>query len=290
MKQKLKLIAMVAMTFERIIGKDGGLPWHLPEDLKTFKKYTSGHPIVMGRKTWDSIGKPLPNRQNIVLTRDTEWAAEGAEVIHSPDDLKNIQLTQPEVYIIGGARTLENAYFELQGPDGRDFLIISLEWGPREAAVQWAKQIAARPEFAEHTAILLTHSYLNHDDKYDDSAHKYRTAHDTHDGQELWNELVGPSKNIQMMLNGHVGGDQVGYRVDSNAGGQDVHQMLFNAQFDGGGQFGNGGDGWLRIMTFEPDGKTVTIRTHSPLREAWGQSAWRTDAANQFSFEITPLP
>ena len=107
MKQKLKLIAMVAMTSERIIGKDGGLPWHLPEDLKTFKKYTSGHPIVMGRKTWDSIGKPLPNRQNIVLTRDTEWAAEGAEVIHSPDDLKNIQLTQPEVYIIGGAQVYD---------------------------------------------------------------------------------------------------------------------------------------------------------------------------------------
>ena len=107
MKQKLKLIAMVAMTSERIIGKDGGLPWHLPEDLKTFKKYTSGHPIVMGRKTWDSIGKPLPNRQNIVLTRDEAWSAEGAEVIHSPDDLKNIQLTQPDVYIIGGAQVYD---------------------------------------------------------------------------------------------------------------------------------------------------------------------------------------
>lgn len=107
MKQKPKLIAMVAMTSERIIGKDGGLPWHLPEDLKTFKKYTSGHPIVMGRKTWDSIGKPLPNRQNIVLTRDGSWSAEGAEVIHSPADLKNIQLIKPEVYIIGGAQVYE---------------------------------------------------------------------------------------------------------------------------------------------------------------------------------------
>ena len=88
MKQKLKLIAMVAMTSERIIGKDGGLPWHLPEDLKTFKKYTTGHPIVMGRKTWDSIGRALPNRQNIVLTRDSSWAAEGAEIIH----LKRVKL------------------------------------------------------------------------------------------------------------------------------------------------------------------------------------------------------
>ena len=187
-----------------------------------------------------------------------------------------------------GARTLENAYYEMQGPDGRDFLIIALEWAPREAAVQWAKQIANLPEFAEHTAILLTHSYLSHDDNYDASAHTYPTALDTHGGQELWDELVGPSENIQITLNGHVGGDQVGYRVDTNAGGKDVHQILFNAQFDGGGRLGNGGDGWLRIMSFEPHGSTVSVRTYSPLREAWGKSAWRTDEANQFSFEISP--
>lgn len=107
LNNKLKLIAMVAMTPERVIGKDGGLPWHLPEDLKTFKRYTTGHPIVMGRKTWDSIGKPLPNRQNIVLTRDSDWKAEGADVIHSPDDLKKIELTCHEVYIIGGAQVYE---------------------------------------------------------------------------------------------------------------------------------------------------------------------------------------
>ena len=190
-----------------------------------------------------------------------------------------------------GARTLENAYFEMQGPDGRDFLIIALEWGPREAAVQWAKQIADRPEFAEHTAILLTHTYLSHDDNYDASPHNYATAHDTHGGKELWDELVGPSTNIQMVLNGHIGGDQIGYRKDTNAGGQAVHQMLFNAQFDGGGsrEKGNGGDGWLRLLTFEPDGETVTIRTYSPLRDAWGKEAWRTDPANAFRFTITPI-
>ena len=104
MKQTLKLTAIVAMTAERVIGKDGGLPWHLPEDLKLFKRHTTGHPIVMGRKTWDSIGKPLPNRQSIVLTRDTTWSAEGAEVIHRPEDLQNIQLIDPQVYIIGGAQ------------------------------------------------------------------------------------------------------------------------------------------------------------------------------------------
>ena len=99
-----KLIAIVAMTPERIIGKDNDLPWHLPEDLKFFKRTTSGHPIVMGRKTWDSIGRALPKRQNIVITRDENWSAEGAEVIHSPEELRTMQIIHEDVYIIGGAQ------------------------------------------------------------------------------------------------------------------------------------------------------------------------------------------
>ena len=104
MNSGIKLTAIVAMTSERIIGKEGTLPWHLPEDLKLFRRYTTGNPIVMGRKTWDSIGKPLPNRQSIVLTRDPDWAAEGAHVIHHPDELTQMELITPEVFIIGGAQ------------------------------------------------------------------------------------------------------------------------------------------------------------------------------------------
>ena len=96
----LKLTAIVAMTPERVIGKNGTLPWHLPEDLKFFKRTTSGHPIVMGRKTYESIGRPLPNRRNIVLTRDPEWSAPGVEVIHSPDELRSLD---GQVFVIGGA-------------------------------------------------------------------------------------------------------------------------------------------------------------------------------------------
>jgi dihydrofolate reductase len=78
------LTAIVAMTPEHIIGKGGDLPWNLPDDLKFFKEHTSGHPIVMGRKTFDSIGRPLPKRQNIVLTRDPEWSHIGVEMIQEP--------------------------------------------------------------------------------------------------------------------------------------------------------------------------------------------------------------
>lgn len=98
----MKLTAIVAMTPERVIGKDGGLPWHLPDDLKFFKKRTSGHPIVMGRKTFDSIGKPLPHRQNIVITRDPAWHHDGVESIHHPKELNEFALIDQQVYIIGG--------------------------------------------------------------------------------------------------------------------------------------------------------------------------------------------
>ena len=100
----MKLIAIVAHDPNRLIGSQGDLPWHLPGDLAFFKKTTSGHPIVMGRKTFESIGRVLPKRQNIVLTRDPNWSAEGATVIHSPTDLPETALALPDpVFIIGGA-------------------------------------------------------------------------------------------------------------------------------------------------------------------------------------------
>ncbi|MEO7097851.1 MAG: dihydrofolate reductase [Luteolibacter sp.] len=99
----LHLTAVVAMTPERVIGRSGTLPWHLPEDLAFFKRTTSGHPIVMGRKTYESIGRPLPKRRNIVLTRDRNWSADGVEVIHSPEDLEKLPGLDERTFIIGGA-------------------------------------------------------------------------------------------------------------------------------------------------------------------------------------------
>ncbi len=99
----LQLTAIVAMTPERVIGRDGTLPWHLPADLAFFKRTTSGHAIVMGRKTYDSIGRPLPNRRNIVLTRDPAWSAPGVEVIHAPAELAALPGLTGRVFIIGGA-------------------------------------------------------------------------------------------------------------------------------------------------------------------------------------------
>jgi dihydrofolate reductase len=99
----MHLTAIVAMTPERVIGRAGTLPWHLPEDLAFFKRTTSGHPVVMGRKTYQSLGRPLPQRRNIVLTRDPNWSAAGVEVIHAPAELAGLPGLDGKVFIIGGA-------------------------------------------------------------------------------------------------------------------------------------------------------------------------------------------
>ncbi|MBR0583177.1 type 3 dihydrofolate reductase [Bacillus altitudinis MN12] len=102
------MISMIVATGkDRVIGKDNQMPWHLPADLAYFKKVTSGHTIVMGRKTFESIGRALPNRRNIVLTTSSSFQAEGCEVVHSIDDILTIAKTEEELLIIGGSKLYE---------------------------------------------------------------------------------------------------------------------------------------------------------------------------------------
>ncbi|WP_420802048.1 dihydrofolate reductase [Tumebacillus flagellatus] len=86
------------MDENRVIGIDNKLPWHLPADLAHFKATTTGHTVVMGRKTFESIGKPLPGRRNVVLTRQQDWSAAGVDVIHALDELP-----EGDLFVIGGA-------------------------------------------------------------------------------------------------------------------------------------------------------------------------------------------
>ncbi|MCS7067822.1 MAG: dihydrofolate reductase [Meiothermus sp.] len=90
---------VVAMDQHRAIGRDGALPWHLPDDLKRFRALTLGKTVLMGRKTYQSIGRPLPKRRNVVLTRDPHFRAEGVEVVHVPEEA--LQLDE-ELMVIGG--------------------------------------------------------------------------------------------------------------------------------------------------------------------------------------------
>ena len=110
------LSLLVAAAENNVIGKDNQLPWHLPNDLRYFKNQTWGMPILMGRKTFESIGKPLPGRKNIVITRNTDWQSEGAEVVHSLEEA--IQLAESEgvkeIFVIGGAEIFNDAFEQAQ--------------------------------------------------------------------------------------------------------------------------------------------------------------------------------
>jgi dihydrofolate reductase len=107
----MKVTVIVARSRNGVIGKDNDLPWHLPADLKYFKQVTMGHHILMGRKTWESIGRALPGRTSIVITRDVHYKAEGAIVTHSLAEAiqKAIEGGDTEAFVIGGAEIITQA-------------------------------------------------------------------------------------------------------------------------------------------------------------------------------------
>jgi dihydrofolate reductase len=135
------LIAAVARN--GVIGHRGGIPWHLPEDFAHFKATTLGHTLVMGRATYDSIGRPLPGRTTIVLTRDPDWHADGVIVAHDLDTALALAADQPgDVYVAGGAHVyaaaMERADEQIltevnQAPDGDTFY-------PAFDAGQWVEK------------------------------------------------------------------------------------------------------------------------------------------------------
>ncbi len=94
--------AIMAMARNRVIGVSGGMPWHLPEEFRFFKKTTLGHAIIMGRKTYESLGKPLPGRRNIVLSR-TMAAVPEVTVVKNLEELKNLNIPSEKIFVIGGA-------------------------------------------------------------------------------------------------------------------------------------------------------------------------------------------
>ena len=93
---------IVAMDVNRVIGKDNSLPWRLPRELQNVKKTTMGHPIILGRKNYESIGRPLPGRRNIILTRDHNFQAEGCEITHTKEDVYKLCEGEEEIFIFGG--------------------------------------------------------------------------------------------------------------------------------------------------------------------------------------------
>ena len=104
---RVYLVAAVAAN--GIIGADGKLPWHIPEELRHFKRLTLGHPVIMGRRTWESLKGPLPGRENIVVTRTPGYEAPGAAVATSLSGALALCIGEPVVFVIGGTRLFEEA-------------------------------------------------------------------------------------------------------------------------------------------------------------------------------------
>lgn len=191
-----------------------------------------------------------------------------------------------------GKHTLENAAYEFKLDHWGDMLVISLEFAPRDEVLDWAKKLADSDKYKNHRIIILTHSYLTIGAKHiEKEGYKVTPANY---GKTIWERLVYPTPNICMVLCGHscrVGTieETVSFRTDKNEAGKDIPQMMFNAQTADGSWNGNGGDGWLRILEFLPDGKTVQVRTFSPLfaiSPTTAQYAWRTESYDEFRFEI----
>src|SRR6185369_3253451 len=153
---------------------------------------------------------------------------------------------------------LDNTY-HLFSAGGRDYIVIALEWGPRDVVVDWANGVM--DQHPDRWGILITHAYMNNDDRrydYTDTAHPqdydphyYGTPDGVNDGEELWQKLVRRHPFV-LTLNGHVLGDGTGYLASVNDLGTTTHQILSNYQFRN-----LGGEGYMRLMEFLSDGRTV---------------------------------
>jgi hypothetical protein len=172
----------------------------------------------------------------------------------------------------------DNGYYFFNAGD-RAFLVLSLEFGPRNDVVRWANEVVDK--HADKSVILITHAFVYYDDTRYDWAkygpkqywnpHSYPVAkasnHDVNDGQELWDKLISRHKNFVMTLNGHVCGDGLGRVVTKLDNGEELPQLLCDYQIRP-----RGGDGWLRLLEFRPDNKTVMVYDYSVTRNECNDS------------------
>lgn len=198
-----------------------------------------------------------------------------------------------------GAITIENAAYVIKDENWGELMVITSEFQPRDEVLQWALELCQKN--TDKRVIFITHSLLKEKSAaYTTVGYDLRPANG---GQDIWNKLLSRAPNIVLALCGHTGrpakdtykGEpddwtlSCAYRVDANDSGRKVSQMMFNVQIVGGGWEGNGGDGWLRILEFCPDGSTVKVKTYSPLfgiSHLTKHLAHRTDSCDQFEMVL----
>lgn len=239
------------------------------------------------------------------IDRTGKRSSRYAEFFKIDDNWLNKRILAQHATNEDGEPTIENAAYEIKGLNGQDYLFMTIEFAPRDTIIQWAKKVVEMEQYKNHRIILTTHAYLNAQDKriigqprwfvYEPYAintvvqkSERIVLPNANNGEQIWQKLIQPASNIQMVLCGHISGE--GYRVDNNLKDKPVHQILFDSQSLGGGhRDGNGGDGWLRILEFFPDNKTVKIKTFSPLfgiSPTTREHSWMTDSRNEFTIEF----
>ena len=257
------------------------------------------------REMWEAASRALARLDNkvpyIISAGNHEYGYKKAEngMTHFPEYItfeRNSAWRDICVSSIpnrNGVVSLENAAFEFDDPHWGKLLVITSEFAPRDQVLDWARELVASEKYKNHKAIFMTHSFLRHKTAERIQQEGYKIS-PRNWGEDIWKKLIEPSSNIFLVICGHTGtpGDfeeSVAYRVDKNSAGKPVHQMMFNVQVLGGGWEGNGGDGWLRILEFMPDGKTIKVRTYSPLfgiSPSTKHLAHRTGACDQFDMVV----
>ena len=264
-----------------------------------------------GRQQWEAVSRALSrldNRLPYVVAQGnhdighitaTDRHTIAPEYIHPERNIKFEKTLVATCPNWQGVHTMENSAYEFKNQTWGDILILTFEFAPRDEVLAWAKELIESNRFKNHKVIILTHSWLN--TKGERITKEGYTLRPCNWAEDVWQKLVYNSNNICLVLCGHTGdvpkydGDKVNFqptssiRIDKAADGRNIPQMMFNSQQGDGSWNGNGGDGWLRILEFKPDGKTIGVRTFSPLfaiSRLTKHLAWRTESYDQFNIVI----
>ncbi len=266
-----------------------------------------------GRQQWEAVSRALSrldNRLPYVVAQGnhdighitaTDRHTIAPEYIYPERNIKFEECLVSTCPNFEGVHTMENSAYEFKSKTWGKLLIITFEFAPRDEAIAWAKELTESEKYKDHKVIILTHSWLN--TAGNRIAKEGYTLSPCNWAEAVWQKLVYPSKNICLVMCGHTGAapkiaedvektnfkPTSSYRIDKAADGRSIPQMMFNSQQGDGDWNGNGGDGWLRILEFKPDGKTISVRTFSPLfalSRLTQHLAWRTADYDQFEIVI----
>lgn len=192
-----------------------------------------------------------------------------------------------------GEKNLENAAYKFTTPNGQKLLVVSIGFAPTDAQLKWANEVFTK--YSDHFGILLTHSYLRGFNDGRVGPEKYLISRkDGNSGEEIFQKLVRKTPNIRMVICGHICKKNsweasTNFQISKNDAGKEVYEMLFNTQTIGGGFNGNGGDGWMRLLEFSKDMKTIKVRTFSPFFASSPSTcklAWQNLPRNKFVINV----